>query len=253
MSATEDFYDDLAAHYHLIFENWDASIENQGKVIASLLPSSISLGPILDCSCGIGTQLIALKQLGFDIEGSDLSNQEVTRALKEAKKRNLNINIRVDDMLTLQTAPLNHYGAILAMDNAIPHLSSDDQIIQAFTAMKERLKAEGVVMVSIRDYEHILYSKPKITEPVFFQDESGQRIIHQVWDWQDERSYTIHLYITQEEKQDWMVHHFVGHYRAVPPKEIQSLMEKAGLTNVSILSPSETGFYQPIIKGVKVD
>lgn len=201
MSATEDFYDDLAAHYHLIFENWDASIENQGKVIASLLPSSISLGPILDCSCGIGTQLIGLKQLGFDIEGSDLSNQEVTRALKEAKKRNLNINIRVDDMLTLQTAPLNHYGAILAMDNAIPHLSSDDQIIQAFTAMKERLKAEGVVMVSIRDYEHILYSKPKITEPVFFQDESGQRIIHQVWDWQDERSYTIHLYITQEEKQ----------------------------------------------------
>jgi glycine/sarcosine N-methyltransferase len=248
---TENFYDSLSEYYHLIFENWDASIERQSKIIGSLLLSPEKSGPILDCACGIGTQIIGLKHLGFSVEGSDLSSQEVARAIKESKKRNLTIDIRVDDLRNLLTAPINHYGAILAMDNAIPHLESDEEIIQTFIAMKEKLKAGGIVLISIRDYEQIISSKPKVTEPIFFQDNVGRRIIHQVWDWQDDRRYITHLYITQETKQGWKVHHFTGHYRAITSHEIQALMEKAGLTNTSILPPSETGFYQPIIKSIK--
>jgi 2-polyprenyl-3-methyl-5-hydroxy-6-metoxy-1,4-benzoquinol methylase len=88
----------MSESYHLIFEDWDVSIENQGKIISALLPSAEELGRVLDCACGIGTQIIGLKKLGYLVEGSDLSSQEVERAIKEAKKRNLSIDIRVDDM-----------------------------------------------------------------------------------------------------------------------------------------------------------
>lgn len=248
---TEDCYNDLSSYYHLIFDNWNTYLENEAKIIASLLPPLNSCGSILDCSCGIGTQLIGLKQLGYDIDGSDLSNKEVNRALKEAKKRNLTIDIRVDDMRTLKRALLNHYSVVLVVGNSIPHLSNENEIVKAFIAMKERLISGGIILVGVRDYEQILSSKPKITEPLFFHDESGQRIVHQVWDWQDERRYTFHLYITQKIKRDWVTHHFVGHYTAITPKEIESLMGKAGLTQTSILSPDETGLCQIIIRGVK--
>lgn len=246
---TRKFYNELSPYYHLMFENWATNIEEQGKVIASLFSLLGVEGAILDCSCGIGTQLIALKQLGYDIEGSDISEHEVLRALEEAAKRGLAINIRVDDMRTLRTTQLNHYNTILTIGNSLPHLLSDQEIIETFIAMKERLRPKGMVLVGVRDYAPIIASHTKTIEPLFFQDKHGKRIVHQIWDWQNERIHNVHLYITQQGENEWVVKHFTGTYRAITLEEIKSLMEMAGLINATILYPNTTGFCQPIIKG----
>jgi ubiquinone/menaquinone biosynthesis C-methylase UbiE len=53
------FYDRLASNYHLIFEDWDASMKRQAAALGAILerecgmPSALR---ILDCACGIGTQ-----------------------------------------------------------------------------------------------------------------------------------------------------------------------------------------------------
>ena len=47
---------------------------------------------------------------------------------------------RVDDMRHLSTAPIDSYDAIIAMDNAVPHLQSDDDINEALEAMRARLR-----------------------------------------------------------------------------------------------------------------
>jgi glycine/sarcosine N-methyltransferase len=247
----ENFYDELSPYYHLISENWDTDIENDGKIIASLLRSSEACGAILDCSCGIGTQLIALKQLGYDVEGSDISNDEVVRASQEAKKRNLAINIRVDDMRTLRAAPQDYYEAVLTIGNSLPHLLSEEEILESFISMKNVINSKGFVLVGVRDYKPILSTRIQSTEPRFLQDRYGKRIVHQIWDWHDERIYTVHLYITRKINEKWEVKHFVGTYRAITLEEIKSLMEKAGLTNISILYPETTNFCQPIIKAYK--
>ena len=59
----EQFYDNMADHYHLIFEDWDASMRRQGAAIAKLLPPPEKVGLILDVACGIGTQSLALAKL----------------------------------------------------------------------------------------------------------------------------------------------------------------------------------------------
>lgn len=251
MRSLENFYDDLSSYYHLMFENWDTSIEEQGKIISSLLPPPDSCGVVLDCSCGIGTQLIALKKLGYDIEGSDISNHEIIRLSQEATKRNLIINARVDDMRTLNTAPLSHYGTILAIGNSIPHLLTDQEIMTAFTSMKKRLQSGGMILVGVKDYKPLMFARTKTTEPRFLQDKHGKRIVHQIWDWQDERIHTVHLYITQQTNLDWVVKHSTVTYRAISLEEIKSLMQEAGLTDVSILYPETTSFYQPIVRGYK--
>lgn len=246
-----NFYNELSPHYHLLSENWDISIENDAKIIMSLLPSLEEHRPVLDCSCGIGTQLIALKQAGYNIEGSDLSKEEVARAIQEAQKRDLTIDIRVDVMRTLHTAPKDHYGVILSIGNSLPHLLSDDEILESLIAMKNALDSNGFIMIGLKNYEVILSKQIKTSEPRFFNDEYGKRIIHQIWDWHDERVHTVHLYITQEINNIWEVKHFVCTYRAVTLKEIELLMLKAGLTNISILYPEETNFCQPIVKAYK--
>ena len=54
MVDTKQFYDDLAPYYHLIFENWDASMARQGDALVGLIGAELAqpqpLGArILDC------------------------------------------------------------------------------------------------------------------------------------------------------------------------------------------------------------
>ena len=73
---TSESYNELASHYHLIFENWEASIDRQATVLSSILKRECSLdGParILDCACGIGTQSLGLAKMGFS--GNRLRHQ----------------------------------------------------------------------------------------------------------------------------------------------------------------------------------
>ena len=56
-----NFYDDLAAAYHLMFEDWDASMARQAAALGPILerecgaPESVR---VLDCACGAGTQAL---------------------------------------------------------------------------------------------------------------------------------------------------------------------------------------------------
>jgi len=82
--------------------------------------------------------------------------------------------------------------------------------------------------------------------PAFYSDSGRRRIVFQIWDWIDERRYRFHLYITRSTESAWQTFHFTSTYRAVLRSELQHILEQAGFTSVRWLSPSESGFYQPI-------
>lgn len=246
--ASNDFYDQMATAYHLIFEDWDAAIERQKNVLTNLLPAPSDTGTVLDCACGIGTQALGLAQAGYTVEGTDLSAGEIERAKKEASLRGLSIQFRVDDMRLLTTSPKGRFGAVVALDNALPHLDSDNEIQTALLAMRDRLKPRGKLLISLRDYEALMKQRPAVTEPAWFLDKGRRRIVHQVWDWQDDRRYVVHLYITRElDDGRWTVHHFTGRYRAVTPHEVAAHAVRAGFREVEVLQAEDTGYYQPVM------
>lgn len=93
-----DFYDDLASHYHLMFEDWEASMARQAAALGPILERGC--GPansvkILDCACGIGTQALGLAKLGFRVTGTDVSPRAIERARVEASARGLDLSLYV--------------------------------------------------------------------------------------------------------------------------------------------------------------
>lgn len=247
---SDSFYDEMAQSFHLIFDDWDAAIVRQRNVLANFLPPAAIGRRVLDCACGIGTQLIGVAMLGFAVDGSDLSPASIARARREAATRGLEAEFRVDDMRSLTTAPIASYDAVIAMDNAIPHLDSDEDIEKALTAMRMRLRSGGILLLSVRDYGPSIAGRPASTPPALYRDGKFRRIIHQVWDWQDDRRYIVHLFITIERRGGWHSRHFVGRYRAISPSEVLELARRAGFDDARVLAPEETGYYQPIIRGV---
>jgi len=249
---TSDFYDPLAEHYHLIFDDWSRSIDRQARVLNPLIAkhtgrSSVNL---LDCACGIGTQAIGFAQAGHRVVASDASPAAVARAEREARQRHLDIAFFVSDMTSLREIPGHDFDVVAALDNALPHLSPP-QLTQALQAAASKLQPQGLFIASIRDYDRLILERPTIQQPAFYGQaphiHTDRRIVHQVWDWIDHERYTAHLYITTQSGPDWQTHHFATEYRCLLRDELSIALTSSGFDQFRWLMPEETGFYQPIV------
>lgn len=246
--STVAFYDSLAEHYHLIFEDWDRSIARQADIFQALLESRLGPPPLklLDCACGIGTQTIGLARLGHAVAASDVSSAALRRAERETARRGLQVKFHLADMRTISSLPYSDFDAVLAADNSLPHLLSDDDLTQALMSISALIRPGGAFVATIRDYDELLQTRPAFHGPFFFSDNGRRRIVHQVWDW-DGNEYVVHLHLTWETGSSWESKHYATRYRAIARNELSGILDATGLHEIEWLMPESTGYYQPIV------
>jgi len=244
----ESFYDDLAPYYHLIFADWTQSIAWQASILGPILERATgNASPrVLDCACGIGTQALGLAQRGHRVVGSDLSGSAIERARNEAAQRNLSVEFHVADMTNLSTIQESGFDAVMAADNALPHLLSNDQLQRALEGIAGKLADNGILLATLRDYDNLIVTRPSIQAPVFHAQEDGYRIVHQVWHWEG-NEYELHHYLTVPSAQGWVVKHFPSRYRALQRAELNEALHASGFGEIQWMEPAETSFYQPIV------
>jgi SAM-dependent methyltransferase len=242
------FYSSLADYYHLIFEDWDASIRRQAGILNPLIASQIPGHPldILDCACGIGTQALGFASSGHRVVGADLSPAAIARARREAESRGLHVEYHVCDMTALDGVRQSGFDVVAAFDNALPHLTAG-QLARALPSIALKLRPRGLFLASIRDYDALTTTKPAIQEAAIYGRLGERRIIHQVWDWIDDRTYTLHHFITLQEGSGWSAHHFVGEYHCLLRDELSAALRTAGFGQIQWLMPVESGYYQPVV------
>ncbi|BBM84688.1 class I SAM-dependent methyltransferase [Candidatus Uabimicrobium amorphum] len=250
------FYDNLAEHYHLIANNWQQAVVRQREQLQTFF-DAISLPKnmlLLDCTCGVGTQAIGLAQMGHDVHACDLSPQSIAKARKNAQQFAIDISFFVSDMRHLRKNTDRHYDMVVAFDNAIPHLLIERDVLCAFRNIYECLRPSGTFIFSIRDYDAILENRPQSTLPRNIDDEFGQRITFQTWEWQPQTNiYNFQLFILQKQETHWETKCFPSTYRAYRRGELSDLLEKIGFRNIRWYMPEESGYYQPIVVAHKFD
>ena len=243
------FYDGLAGQYHLIYADWPSAVERQGRVLDRVITGQLrGQGPwrVLDCACGIGTQALGLAMRGHRVTASDLSPDSVARLGREAKHRGLEIQGHVADFTDLAPIP-GDFDVVIAMDNALPHLTSDALVKKALKEMYAKLVPGGLLLISLRPYDEILERRPKGEGPIVRGQGEDRRIVQQIWEWRDERSYDVHLIIMHQVSGYWRSAHHRSRYRAIPSAECLDLMGQAGFVDLSLLQ--DCGFHQPIFTG----
>jgi glycine/sarcosine N-methyltransferase len=243
------FYDGLSDEYHLLFADWDASVRRQGEILDRLIVGRLGPPPhrVLDCACGIGTQAIGLAAHGYRVHGTDISPAAVARAQREAARLGVPLTTAVADMRALQAIE-GRFDVVLACDNAVPHLLTDDDLRLAARGMYAKLRDDGLLVVSIRDYDDLIAQKPRAELPRVFDRPDGRQIAFQVWDWDDATSaYTLHQYVLREAGGAWQTSHQSTVYRALQRSELAEIVRAAGFREVGWHLPEETGYYQPIL------
>lgn len=247
---TAAFYDRLATDYALIYEDWPAAIERQAAVLDRLIRAALGAPPkdLLDCACGIGTQALGLAALGYRVTASDLSARAIERARQEAAERELCMRFEVADLRALERAVPGRFDVALAADNALPHLTSDEEIASALRGVAAKLVPDGLFLASIRDYDAALASRPVSWPARLYGADGCRRIVQQVWEWLDERRYRVHIIILRQLADGWRCAHHVGVYRALRRAELSLALQAAGFGAVDWLMPEQSGYHQPLVQ-----
>jgi SAM-dependent methyltransferase len=246
---TQQFYDDLASDYHLIFADWDASVARQADVLVRILGSAGVKPParVLDCACGIGTQTIGLARAGFTMTGTDLSPDAVARARVEAERAATTIEWAVADMRAVDGIAGSGYAAGICCDNSLPHLLLDDDLDRALAAIRRCLAPGALFVASTRDYDELAERRPSGTEPQLFRSADGKRrVVGQAWEWSGD-IIDVALFIVVEGDGGWSTTVREMQYRAWRRAEVDAALERAGFIGATWATPAVTGYYQPIV------
>lgn len=272
MNSVQQFYDELANEYDLIFADWRQEVQRQSEVLDAFIRSLTGgqARSVLDCACGIGTQAIALAMRGYNVHATDLSASSVERAKKEAASFGVSLTFSTADWLTLDTTVEDVFDIVVCLDNALSHILDDTDLVKAVSQMRARLRPGGLIIASIRDYDSLVNNKsagdgpvtpglpgvagqqstalPRSTMPRVSEDASGRRITFQVWDWsEDSRSYAVNQFFMREAVAGWSVTHYVSRFRALMRDELSDILRTADFSDIRWHMPEESGFYQPIV------
>jgi SAM-dependent methyltransferase len=245
----DSFYDALAPYYHLIYPDWEKSIQRQSQALGEIL-REFGVRPgdrVLDAAAGIGTQALGLAAAGYDVAASDISDGAIERLEREAARRQLSLRARVADLRTLSATFAETFDAVLACDNAIPHLLTDAEIARAFAECRKCVRFGGVLIISVRDYATIERKSPDV-RPYASHTEAGHRYsAEQVWEW-DGDQYDVTLRLTDETPEGPLQRHeFHTRYYAVTISRLLDLLELAGFERVE---RRDGAFFQPLIIGI---
>ena len=244
------FYAEFAPLYHLIYPDWDKSIERQASMLHSIIGEywGDDVSCVLDVSCGIGTQSLGLAKLGYEITASDLSPEAVERAKAEAQARDLDISFSTADMREAFAHHGREFDVVISCDNAVPHLLTDHDILTAFRQFLRCTRRGGGCIVSVRDYEKEDFSKSQV-RPYGIREENGIRwLILQFWNPKGE-TYDLTLYFIEDRGgAECRTHVLRSKYYAVGISRLIDLMTEAGFDDVKRL---DERFFQPVIIGTR--
>ena len=252
------FYNHLADAYRYIFPDWHTSVRRQGNIINAIFNTHgfrSEQHTLYDCTCGIGTQVFGLAELGWEIHGSDLSSNAIANAQAYTPEFDTPImpTFAVADLLDPTEQNRTQYDVVIAMDNAVPHFMTDDDLLRALQTMEAHMTERGALFISIRDYDALLENPPRTTLPSISDTEDGRYIIFQTWDWaEDLASYQLNMYITHHVGDTVTTQCFPSEYRALRREQLSDSLKKVGLSDIKWLMPEESGYYQPIVIARKI-
>lgn len=167
-----DFYGDLAHDYEWLFP--DETVGRLGRFGATspgsqaLLKAAVKTigpgSPVLDCSCGIGSDAMALAREGFAVTASDGSHAMVTEARRRSEHYGIAMTAVQSGWQDLPDRVPGPFDLVLCLGNSIVHTETRTNRIAALEGMRKVLSPKGTLIVDSRNWELLYKTRPRIVQ-----------------------------------------------------------------------------------------
>ena len=143
----------------------------------------------------------------------------------------------------LRLARERPFDLVIACDNSIPHLLSDDEIRAAFREMHRCAADGGGCLVSVRDYDPS-EAGTKVVPYGLRTDGDRRFVVFQVWEYHGP-IYDLAMYFVEDAGgPECTTHVMRSRYYAVPVVHLVELMTESGFHDVRRI---DGRFFQPLI------
>ncbi|MBK9190975.1 MAG: class I SAM-dependent methyltransferase [Crocinitomicaceae bacterium] len=145
----ESWFD--SKYYHILYQNRD---ENEANLFLSALKDHLNLpanSKILDLACGKGRHAKILSEMGYQVDGADLSENSIASALSMSNDA---LRFFVHDMRN--PLPDNHsYDAILNLFTSFGYFDNTADNLKVLHAVYQALKPHGILVIDYLNAEKI--------------------------------------------------------------------------------------------------
>lgn len=116
--------------------------------------SDKAIQTILDVSIGSGNLTMALCDMGYQVTGSDLSEEMLKACWEKAAERGLEIPLQQADFRSVDGTFFETFDMVMSTGNSLPHVKGED-VRQTLTAMSHLVKPGGYLYLDIRNWDKI--------------------------------------------------------------------------------------------------
>lgn len=143
---------------------------------------------IHDCSIGAGGSTIPLAELGYQVSGSDLSENLLGKARENFAEQGHSVELFVCDFRKLSEVLPNTYDCIISTGNSLPHVSNQD-VCDFIKGISTRINEGGFLFIDMRNWDRILNERPVFSahDPLVMTEEKHVSL-YQIWNWHDDDS-----------------------------------------------------------------
>jgi SAM-dependent methyltransferase len=158
-----DVFGNYARYYDLLYQDKDYLGETQfiQNLIQTHAPGAHS---ILELGCGTGIHASLLAQQGYQVDGVDISRE----MLQKAGDRLSNLPVEVSSRLNfahgdIRQLRLNQtFDVILSLFHVISYQISNDDLMAAFTTVKQHLNPGGIFIFDVWYGPAVLSDRPSV-------------------------------------------------------------------------------------------
>ncbi len=126
------------------------------------------------------------------------------------------------------------FDVVIVAHNAISAYLTEDDLRQSLDQIIARLEKNGLLLITTRNYDELLNSRPKIDTPHVFTAGTKRYVQLAVWDWlcTDICTYKQSSYVIHQNGKQCILHADQSRHRAWRRAEINIALSKAGFTSI---------------------
>ncbi len=200
-------------YYHILYKDRDYEEAQQFMDNLTHYLNLPEEAKILDLACGKGRHSIYLNSLGFDVTGSDLSENSIKEASKDA---NDTLHFKVHDM---RDSFEEKYDAIFNLFTSFGYFENDADNLKTLISIKESLTEYGFAVIDFMNVDFVIDnlvpSEIKTVEGIDFHIKRYVKDNH------------IFKEIDFEDKGEKF--HFTEKVQALRLSDFEAMMEEAGI------------------------
>ncbi len=229
-SEVAELYNEMASVFDYEVEDWDTAMQAYLAYVKPIMVEN-NVKTVLDCSCGTGIQAIGLAVEGFRVTASDISEEMIKAARKNASKYGVDVEFVQSSFLDLKTSFSKKFDAVISMGNAFSHMLTDQDAVEALKSMRSVLRDEnGLCLLDIWNYV-TLTAKKKRFIPLVVKDDA---IVLQVRDFFDPSRVDVNFLYFIRLNGKWQHRNVSMKLRPITTDQVQQFLMEAGFKDISL-------------------